>query len=52
MTFNKLYVSCTRAEDSIIILEENLDDYTSIKNDYFYVNGKPMIEKYFGGCYL
>lgn len=44
MTFNKLYVSCTRAEDSIIILEENLDDYTSIKNDYFYVNGKPMVE--------
>jgi hypothetical protein len=44
MTFNKLYVSCTRAEDSIIIIEENLEDYTTIKNDYFFINGKPMIE--------
>lgn len=44
MTFNKLYVSCTRAEDSIIIIEDKLDDYFDIKTEYFYLNGKPMVE--------
>jgi len=44
MTFNKLYVSCTRAEDSIIIIEEKLNDYLDIKTEYFYPNGKPIIE--------
>lgn len=44
MTFNKLYVSTTRAQDSIIIYESKLKDYPEIKNTFFYYNNKKMVE--------
>lgn len=44
MTFNKLYVSCTRARDSLLICEENLEKATHIRNKLFFFNGKSMAE--------
>jgi len=44
MTFNKLYVSCTRAMDSLLICEERLDEAPDIKDKLFYFNNTSMIE--------
>lgn len=44
MTFNKLYVSCTRARDSLLICEENLVKSTHIRNKLFFSKNKPMAE--------
>jgi hypothetical protein len=45
MTFNKLYVSCTRAEDSLIICEEKLNQNLNLREKIFNYNGKSKIEK-------
>lgn len=44
MTFNKLYVSTTRAEDSIIICETQIKNEVELKNMLFYENDKKLIE--------
>jgi len=44
MTFNKLYVSCTRAADSLLICEKQLHKSPNVKQKLFYFNGKSMVE--------
>jgi hypothetical protein len=44
MTFNKLYVSCTRAKDSLLICEESLYKAEKIRRKLFYFNNKSMAE--------
>ncbi len=44
MTFNKFYVSVTRAKNSVIICETGLEKYPEIKETMFYVNGKKIPE--------
>lgn len=43
MTFNKLYVSSTRAEDSLLICEDNLTN-DKVKKELFYFDGNLMAE--------
>jgi superfamily I DNA/RNA helicase len=44
MTFNKFYVATTRAEDSIIICEEKLNQANEVKSQLFYSNNRLMVE--------
>lgn len=44
MTFNKLYVSCTRAQDSLIICESELDKARHIRQKLFFFNNQSMAE--------
>lgn len=45
MTFNKFYVSVTRAEDSIIICEERINENIEVKKQLFYSNNNLIVEK-------
>lgn len=44
MTFNKFYVSVTRARNSVIICETNLKNEIKIKDTFFYTNGNRIPE--------
>lgn len=46
MTFNKFYVSVTRARNTVLICETKLNNYSYIKDVMFYSKGKKLLDSF------